>query len=77
MLSKHIRIGNIIKVIIKEIVYFTDLKVKKDEYFPCDMVMIGSSNTKGKCFIETKKLDGETDKKIKFIPLKVQSLLKT
>jgi hypothetical protein len=32
------------------------------------MLMIASSDKKGRCYIETKNLDGETDKKIKFIP---------
>jgi len=31
------------------------------------MVIIGSNNKQGKIFVETKNLDGETNKKIRFI----------
>ena len=31
------------------------------------MVIIGSSDIKGKAYVETKSLDGETNKKIRFL----------
>ena len=50
---KNIFVGNIVKI-------------KKDEYFPADCVLISSSDRKThNCFIETKNLDGETSFKIK------------
>ena len=50
---KDIFIGNIIKI-------------KKNEYFPADCVLISSSDRKThNCFVETKNLDGETNLKIK------------
>ena len=41
------------------------VKVKEDEFFPCDMYILNSSLKKGLCFIETKNLDGETNLKHK------------
>ena len=41
------------------------IKVKKDEYFPADLVLINTSEKEGNCFIETKNLDGETNLKFK------------
>ena len=42
------------------------VKIKKNEYFPADCVLISSSDRKThNCFVETKNLDGETNLKIK------------
>ncbi|CAG9326924.1 ATP8A1_3 [Blepharisma stoltei] len=41
------------------------LFVSKDEYFPADMILLSSCDTKGICYIETKNLDGETNLKHK------------
>jgi len=41
------------------------MKIKKNEFFPCDMIMLNSSGPKGICYIETKNLDGETNLKSK------------
>ena len=50
---KNVFVGNIVKI-------------KKDEYFPADCVLISSSDRKThNCFIESKNLDGETSLKIK------------
>ena len=42
------------------------LKVEKGEYFPCDIVIIATSDKKSRAYIETKNLDGESNKKIRF-----------
>jgi phospholipid-transporting ATPase len=39
--------------------------IKQDEFIPCDVILLQSSEPKGACFIETKNLDGETNLKIK------------
>jgi len=41
------------------------MKIKEDENFPCDMILLQSSLPKGVCYIETKNLDGETNLKSK------------
>ena len=41
------------------------VKVRRDEPFPADLLVIGSSLPKGICYIETKDLDGETNLKHK------------
>ena len=50
--SRHVHVGNIVKV-------------RKDEFFPCDLLVLKTSGRKGTCFIETKNLDGETNLKIR------------
>ncbi|XP_076370308.1 phospholipid-transporting ATPase IF-like isoform X1 [Tachypleus tridentatus] len=49
--SQNIQVGDIVKV-------------KSDEEFPCDLVMLSSSNTEGVCYITTANLDGETNLKV-------------
>ncbi|XP_076350906.1 phospholipid-transporting ATPase IF-like isoform X2 [Tachypleus tridentatus] len=49
--SQDIRVGDIVKV-------------KSDEEFPCDLVMLSSSDAGGVCYITTANLDGETNLKI-------------
>lgn len=41
------------------------VKIHKNEYFPCDILIISSSDPKGLAYIETKNLDGETNLKHK------------
>jgi phospholipid-translocating ATPase len=40
------------------------VRVKRDESFPCDLVLISTSNSEGKCYITTANLDGETNLKV-------------
>lgn len=44
------------------------VKVNDTEQFPCDLIVIHSSDTKGNLYVETKGLDGETNLKIKTVP---------
>ena len=44
------------------------LRVKKNEFFPADMVVLATSEPKNMCFVETKNLDGETNLKHKMAP---------
>jgi phospholipid-transporting ATPase len=41
----------------------TLIKVEKNEFFPCDVLIVNTSEPKGVCYIETKNLDGETNLK--------------
>ena len=52
MAWKEVRVGDIVKV-------------KQDEFFCADMLVLTSTGDKGNCFIETKNLDGETNLKHK------------
>ena len=67
--SENIRVGNIIKVDLFE-KSILNLQIDRDESFPCDMLLIATSDKKGWCYIETKNLDGETNKKIRMVEKK-------
>jgi P-type E1-E2 ATPase len=41
------------------------IKVKKDQYFPCDVILLNHPRDQKTAFIETKNLDGETNLKLK------------
>lgn len=41
------------------------IKVKKNDYFPADLILLYSPNPNGVAFVETKSLDGETNLKFK------------
>jgi phospholipid-translocating ATPase len=43
------------------------MKIHKDEFFPADLIIIGSSlGINGNCYIETGALDGEKNLKPRF-----------
>jgi P-type E1-E2 ATPase len=50
------------------------VKVKNNENFPCDLILINSSLPKGICYVETKGLDGETNLKMKVSRAEVLNL---
>lgn len=47
------------------------VKVEKGDYFPCDLILINSSNKNGVAYVETKNLDGETNLKYKEAPKEI------
>ncbi|XVF14098.1 hypothetical protein REPUB_Repub09cG0027900 [Reevesia pubescens] len=49
---KSLRVGDIVKV-------------RKDEYFPADILLLSSNYEDGYCYVETMNLDGETNLKLK------------
>lgn len=53
--SQEIRVGNIVWL-------------RENDEVPCDLVLIGTSDPQGVCYIETAALDGETDLKTRLIP---------
>ncbi|CAD8175781.1 unnamed protein product [Paramecium pentaurelia] len=44
------------------------LKIRENEQFPCDVLLLKSDQKTGECYIETKNLDGETNLKQKRVP---------
>lgn len=50
------------------------VKVKKDESFPCDILMMRCSAANGIAFIDTMSLDGETNLKEKIVLKEFQEL---
>ncbi|KAE9586263.1 putative phospholipid-translocating ATPase [Lupinus albus] len=42
--------------------------LRENDEVPCDLVLIGTSDPQGVCYIETSAMDGETDLKIRVIP---------
>jgi magnesium-transporting ATPase (P-type) len=50
------------------------IKIYENQYFPCDLLLLNSSSTKGVCYVETKNLDGETNLKHKKAPQKCVEL---
>ena len=51
--------------------------VKKDESFPADLIILGSSIESGVCYIETSSLDGEKNLKPKSAILESQRMYNT
>ena len=51
------------------------IKIQKNELFPADVLILKiNDHKKGKCYIETKSLDGETTLKRKSSPLQTNKL---
>ncbi|THG19346.1 hypothetical protein TEA_028599 [Camellia sinensis var. sinensis] len=53
--AQDIRVGNIVWL-------------RENDEVPCDLVLIGTSDPQGLCYVETSALDGETDLKTRVIP---------
>ncbi|XP_078156330.1 phospholipid-transporting ATPase 2-like [Carex rostrata] len=53
--AQEIRVGDIVWL-------------QENNEVPCDLVLLGTSNPQGICYVETSALDGETDLKIRTVP---------
>ena len=53
------------------------VKVRRDSYFPADLILLKSSQPKGICFVETKGLDGETNLKNKMAPKAIEEMFES
>ncbi|KAJ7519907.1 hypothetical protein O6H91_20G059900 [Diphasiastrum complanatum] len=42
--------------------------LREDDEVPCDLVLLGSSDSQGFCFVETAAIDGEIDLKTRVVP---------
>ena len=49
---RDLKVGNIVRVV-------------RDQFFPCDLIMLDSALEENSCYVETKNLDGETNLKTK------------
>ncbi|XP_052178420.1 phospholipid-transporting ATPase 2 isoform X1 [Diospyros lotus] len=64
----------VVKQGIKKHIQAQDIRVgdilwlRKNDEVPCDLVLIGTSDVQGLCYVETSALDGETDLKTRVIP---------
>ncbi|KAG1676697.1 putative phospholipid-transporting ATPase IF [Nymphon striatum] len=59
-----VRDGKLVSIMSKDITVGDFVRVKADEGFPCDLVLISSSEKDGQCLITTANLDGETNLKV-------------
>ncbi|XP_010556845.1 PREDICTED: phospholipid-transporting ATPase 2 [Tarenaya hassleriana] len=53
--AQDIQVGNIVWL-------------RENDEVPCDLVLLGTSDSQGVCYVETAALDGETDLKTRIIP---------
>lgn len=50
------------------------IRIHKDEYVPCDVLLLKHSDENTVAYVETKNLDGETNLKLRKVPHCLQSL---
>ncbi|XP_042504200.1 phospholipid-transporting ATPase 2-like [Macadamia integrifolia] len=64
----------VVKQAVKKLIQAQDIRVgnivwlRENDEVPCDLVLLGTSDPQGVCYVETSALDGETDLKTRVIP---------
>ena len=66
---------NFVKKKWKDVLIGDIIKVKEDEFFPADCIVLTTSEESNCCYIETKSIDGETNLKFKKSNKKLVELL--
>ena len=51
--------------------------IENNQKFPADLVMIGTSNEDGICYINTSSMDGEKNLKKRLVPKDLDKLIST
>ncbi|KAL9646480.1 hypothetical protein ABK040_006474 [Willaertia magna] len=75
--AQVLRNGNFISVCWKDIKTGDIVRVSNKEPFPCDLVILSSSEHQGICYVETSSLDGETNLKIRRAKPETMDLVST
>ncbi|KAH7661072.1 P-type ATPase subfamily IV protein [Dioscorea alata] len=65
LVKVHTGDGHFIQKTWKEVLVGDVVKVEKNQYFPCDLLLLSSGFEDGVCYVETMNLDGETNLKLK------------
>ncbi|KAF8023103.1 hypothetical protein BT93_F0564 [Corymbia citriodora subsp. variegata] len=65
VVKTHIGDGVFVEKLWQQVSVGNVVKVQKDQYFPCDLLLLSSSYEDGVCYVETMNLDGETNLKAK------------
>uniref|UniRef100_A0A4W3IID2 Phospholipid-transporting ATPase n=1 Tax=Callorhinchus milii TaxID=7868 RepID=A0A4W3IID2_CALMI len=58
--------GNVVRTQSEKIQVGDVVRVKEDETFPCDLILLSSSRDDGLCYVTTASLDGESSQKTYF-----------
>ena len=66
---------NFVKKKWKDVLIGDIIKIKEDEYFPADVIVLTTSEESNCCYIETKSIDGETNLKFKKTNKKIFDIL--